>query len=180
MLSNERGRSIPLLHGHFGGTQVLHQLLHPFALVAGGIPDHGDREAGLFSAERAVDTPVAEIEAASHFRDHGDAVAEGDEFLHCRELTDAIHRDGLDGLLAAIGSDVVREAVCLVQHHERVFFDGIGSDLLAGGERMRNGEDEEQLFFKKSFGFQVPGDEGQGEDGDVNVAVTAAFKETSG
>jgi hypothetical protein len=60
-------------------------------------------------------------------------VAKGDEFLHCGELVGALDGDWLDGLLATEGSDVFREAVCLIEHDERVGFDGIGRDGFESG-----------------------------------------------
>lgn len=161
-------------------AQVIHELLNPFALIAIGIPHHANSAHGFFTVKRPVDAPFVRVEASRHFGNDRHAVSQRDQLLYGRELADAVYGDGLHGLLPTVRGNVIGEAVGLVEHDERIFFDSLGGDLIATHERVASGHDEKELFIKKSSDLEVLGDDGQREDRKVDFTVIAALQEVLG
>ena len=161
-------------------ADVVEESEHGLGLIAEGVAHEGDGASGGFAGEGAVDSLVAEVDLAGHLRDDGDAVVEGDEFLHGGELAGAFDGDGLNGLPAAEGGDVFGEAVGFVEHDEGVVGDGLDGEGFDFGKGMSRGSDEEEFLFEEGFDFEVFGGDGQGDDGEVDLAMGAAFDEGFG
>jgi len=102
-------------------------------------------------------------------------MTESDKLLHRCQLANAIHRDRLDRLLAAVRGNIAGKTMGVVEHDKRVGFNGIGSNFPAGAKRMRGREHEKEFLVKEGFNFKVLRNEREGEDGEIDVAVTASF-----
>lgn len=67
-----------------------------------------------------------------------------------------------------------------VEHDEGVVGDGVDGEGFDFGEGMSEGSDEEEFLFEEGFDFDMFGGDGESDDGEVDVAVGAAFDEGVG
>lgn len=67
-----------------------------------------------------------------------------------------------------------------VEHDEGVVGDGVDGEGFDFGEGMSEGSDEEEFLFEEGFDFDVFGGDGESDDGEVDVAMGAAFDEGVG
>jgi len=70
--------------------------------------------------------------------------------------------------------------VGFVEHDKGVVGDGLDGEGFDFGEGMSEGSDEEEFLFEEGFDFEVFGVDGQGDDGEVDLAMGAAFDEGFG
>lgn len=117
---------------------------------------------------------------SGHLGDDADAEAGGDEGEDARELI--AFEDGVKvGLRARAGSeDVVAEAMAMAEQEEAFLANVLEVGSGRFGEAVAAGDGEKQGFAEEFAGDDVLGADGEGDDGEIEVAGLEAFDETGG